>query len=223
MFSPPHPCLPQFISNPACMFGNTETDSIGAPADVLHGTYRDHTLRSWPQCCRKALPADRHRTGPGRGCCATHAFAYLLMVARPPFPILPFGVKHSISDLCWASFLPLYLTYQDNDRSIQKQREVIVRWGGTLLCRSWAEEGGERAMRSHRCIFPTISTGHRGGAHGPPSTARTLLCVEETGLGMRASKTWAQLARNKPRLSGKAQSVWQSGMCAVARRTSYYF
>lgn len=51
-------------------------------------------------------------------------FAYLLIVALPPFPILPLGVKHSISDLCWASLLSLYLVSMNKDRS--KQRDVIV-------------------------------------------------------------------------------------------------
>lgn len=50
-------------------------------------------------------------------------FAYLLIVARPPFPILPLGVKHSISDLCWASLLSLYLVSMNKDRS--KQKDVI--------------------------------------------------------------------------------------------------
>lgn len=51
-------------------------------------------------------------------------FAYLLIVALPPFPILPLGVKHSISDLCWASLLSLYLVSMNKDRS--KQKDVIV-------------------------------------------------------------------------------------------------
>lgn len=55
-------------------------------------------------------------------------FAYLLIVALPPFPILPLGVKHSISDLCWASLLSLYLVSTNRDRS--KQRDVIVCFPG---------------------------------------------------------------------------------------------
>ena len=55
-------------------------------------------------------------------------FAYLLMVALPPFPILPLGVKHSISDLCWASLLSLYLVSVNKDRS--KQKDVIVGFTG---------------------------------------------------------------------------------------------
>lgn len=50
--------------------------------------------------------------------------SYLLIVALPPFPILPLGVKHSISDLCWASLLSLYLVSMNRDRS--KQKDVIV-------------------------------------------------------------------------------------------------
>ena len=55
-------------------------------------------------------------------------FAYLLMVALPPFPILPLGVKHSISDLCWASLLSLYLVSMNKGRS--KQKDVIVAFTG---------------------------------------------------------------------------------------------
>lgn len=67
-------------------------------------------------------------------------FAYLVIVALPPFPILPFGVKHSISDLCGASLLPLYLINHDNNRS--KQKEVIVgsAFGGSCCAKGHAHE-----------------------------------------------------------------------------------
>ena len=67
-------------------------------------------------------------------------FAYLLIVALPPFPILPLGVKHSISDLCWASLLSLYLVSMNKDRS--KQKDVIVCFTG----RAEAELGLQRVV-----------------------------------------------------------------------------
>ena len=90
--------------------------------DTLPG--RQGWARTWareppvPAACRHVV----HTTsGHSR-------FAYLLMVALPPFPILPLGVKHSISDLCWASLLSLYLVSVNKDRS--KQKDVIVGFTG---------------------------------------------------------------------------------------------
>ena len=90
--------------------------------DTLPG--RQGWARTWareppvPAACRHVV---RTTSGHSR-------FAYLLMVALPPFPILPLGVKHSISDLCWASLLSLYLVSVNKDRS--KQKDVIVGFTG---------------------------------------------------------------------------------------------
>lgn len=85
-------------------------------------------------------------------------FAYLLIVALPPFPILPLGVKHSISDLCWASLLSLYLVSVNKDRS--KQKDVIVCFTARL--------------RKHR---------DRKHGHPAPKQGLLLLAVMEATLG----------------------------------------
>lgn len=72
-------------------------------------------------------------------------FAYLLIVALPPFPILPLGVKHSISDLCWASLLSLYLVSMNKDRS--KQKDVIVCLTGQAEEQLWLQRVAPRPDR----------------------------------------------------------------------------
>lgn len=73
-------------------------------------------------------------------------FAYLLIVALPPFPILPLGVKHSISDLCWASLLSLYLVSMNKDRS--KQRNMIVCLTGQAEEELWLQRAAPYQMGS---------------------------------------------------------------------------
>lgn len=116
---------------------NTEISVGQALSFVGHTVWDAQSLQiedlGW-NCPRAAPLVHRHITlSQGHS-----LFAYLLIVALPPLPILPFGVKHSISDLCWASLLPLYLINHDNNRS--KQKEVIV-CSAVTPCYSCCAEG----------------------------------------------------------------------------------
>lgn len=83
-----------------------------------------YAVHSWVRTQTREPPVPLACTHVAHTTSGHSQFAYLLIVALPPFPILPLGVKHSISDLCWASLLSLYLVCMNKDRS--KQRDVIV-------------------------------------------------------------------------------------------------
>lgn len=97
---------------------NTHRKPVVTPLDTLHGVHSGARTYTREPPVPLAYGHWFHTTS------GHSQFAYLLIVALPPFPTLPLGVKHSISDLCWASLLSLYLVSMNKDRS--KQKDMIV-------------------------------------------------------------------------------------------------